>query len=176
MDTTALGGSTSAVEVRVIPSARRKKSVSAKWVGDAIEVRVPATLSATDRERHVRELTERLLKRRDADLIDLNARAKALAKEYELPLPNSIEWSSRQQKRWGSCTPSTGAIRISDRMSEFPNWVVDHVVLHELAHLVVANHSPAFYALIERYPHAEKAEGFLLAVSLGHAGSLSSSD
>ena len=58
-------------------------------------------------------------------------------------------------------------------MSTFPGWVVDHVIVHELAHLVEPNHSPAFYDLIRDVPDAEKAEGFLLAVSLGHAGTLS---
>ena len=169
-------GSSPEVDIRVISSARRKKTVSARWVDEGIEVRVPAALSKAERDRHVKDLTDRLIKRREVTRIDLVARAAALAKEYGLPVPNSITWSSRQQKRWGSCTPTTGAIRISDRMNDFPEWVVDHVLLHELAHLVEANHSPAFYELIAPYPFAERAEGVLLAVSLGHGGTLGSCD
>lgn len=167
------GGS---VPVNVITSARRKKTSSAKWVGETIEVRVPDHLSAAERDRHVADLTERLLKRRIADRIDLTKRAKALAKEYGLPEPASITWSSRQKHRWGSCTPIDQTIRISERMGSFPNWVIDHVVLHELAHLVEPNHSPAFYELIADFPYAERAEGFLLAVSLGYAGDISDSN
>ena len=61
-------------------------------------------------------------------------------------------------------------------MSRFPQWVVDYVIVHELAHLVEANHSAAFHDLVAQFPQAEKAEGFLLAVSLGHAGDLSDND
>ena len=164
------------VPVRIITSARRKKSVSARWVGEVIEVRVPEGLSASEQERHVQTLTSRLIKKRSASRIDLVERARALATEYGLPEPETITWSSRQLQRWGSCTPANRAIRISSRVSAFPDWVVDHVILHELAHLVVADHSPAFYELISGFPHADRAEGFLLAVSLGHAGTFSSCD
>ncbi len=166
----------STVPVRVIPSARRKKSISARWIGNTIEVRVPADLPAEERDRHVEKLTSRLIKKRSANRIDLEQRAKSLARDYGLPEPQSITWSSRQLQRWGSCTPSTRSIRVSNRVSAFPEWVVDHVILHELAHLVESNHSPAFYELIADYPHGERAEGFLLAVSLGHGGTLSACD
>ncbi len=163
------------VPVKIITSARRKKTVSAKWVGEAIEIRMPEGLSAAERDRHVQTLTKRLIRRRAVDRLDLTERARTLAKQYELPEPASITWSSRQKHRWGSCTPANKTIRISERMGQYPSWVIDHVIVHELAHLVVPNHSPAFYALIEDFPHAEKAEGFLLAVSLGFAGELSGS-
>ncbi len=164
------------VPIRVISSARRKKSVSARWVGETIEVRVPEALSEAERDRHVQTLTARLINKRSADRIDLTERAGTLAREYHLPVPTSIEWSTRQLQRWGSCTPANGTIRISSRLSAFPTWVVDHVILHELAHLVVADHSPAFHELISNFPNAERAEGFLLAVSLGHAGRFSSGE
>ena len=162
------------VPVRIITSARRKKTVSARFVGDTIEIRMPEGLSKSEQQRHVRNLTRKLQAKRTAKRVDLVQRAKTLAKSYDLPVPTSITWSSRQNSRWGSCTPATGAIRISHRMGEFPQWVIDYVIVHELAHLVEANHSPAFYALERRFPDCDKAEGFLLAVSLGHAGLLGS--
>ena len=162
----------SPVPIRIITSARRKKTVSARFVGDTIEIRMPEGLSKSEQQRHVRDLTRKLQAKRTANRVDLVERAKMLAKMYDLPVPTSITWSSRQNSRWGSCTPSTGTIRISHRMSEFPRWVIDYVIVHELAHLVEANHSPAFYALERRFPDCDKAEGFLHAVSLGHAGTL----
>lgn len=159
--------------VRVITSARRKKTVSARIVDNTIEIRMPEGLSAAEQQRHVRDLSRKLNQKRSSNKVDLVARARHLAKKYALPEPRTISWSARQQKRWGSCTPSTGAIRISDRMSEFPQWVIDYVIVHELAHLVESNHSPAFTELERRFPACDKAEGFLTAVSLGHAGTLS---
>lgn len=147
--------------------------MSARIVDDTIEIRMPEGLSNAEQQRHVRDLTKKLNRKRASNTVDLAQRAKYLSKKYSLPLPTSITWSARQHKRWGSCTPSTGTIRISDRMSGFPQWVVDYVIVHELAHLVEPNHSPAFSALERRFPACDKAEGFLMAVSLGHAGSLS---
>jgi hypothetical protein len=74
-----------------------------------------------------------------------------------------VVWSGRQQRRWGSCTSSDGSIRLSNRLASYPSWVLDYVLVHELAHLVHADHGPAFQALVARYPLAERATGFLIA-------------
>jgi predicted metal-dependent hydrolase len=102
----------------------------------------------------------------DPPEVDLPSRAAVLARRYDLPVPTSIRWVDNQQHRWGSCTPDDGTIRISSRMAAFPEWVVDGVVVHELAHLAVANHSPAFHALADRYPRMERVAGFLIAKGL----------
>ncbi len=160
-------------DIRVIESSRRKKTVSARLVGNTIEIRMPTGLGRSERDRHIRELSTKVVRKRSADDINLAARATTLAARYGLPQPTTISWSARQNARWGSCTPSTGAVRLSHRLSGFPSWVLDYVIVHELAHLVHADHSPEFHALVGRFPRAERAEGFLSAVSLGHAGILS---
>jgi len=159
--------------VRVIESARRTKTVSGRIVGDVIEIRMPKGLAKSEKQRHIDDVKAKLIRQRSAEEIDLAARSRLLAKNHDLPSPSSITWSKRQNSRWGSCTPSTGAIRISHRLSNYPNWVLDYVIVHELAHLVHPNHSDAFHAVVQRYPRAERAEGFLLAVSLGHTGTFS---
>jgi len=168
----AEGTSVDALPVRIIRSARRKKTVSARIVNNTIEVRVPQMLSVTEVDEHVSNLVARLERTRRTSELDLEHRAARLANKFDLPLPESIEWSSRQNSRWGSCTPTAGTIRLSDRMVGFPDWVIDYVLVHELAHLVESNHSPKFHSLVDQYPFAERAEGFLSAVSLGHAGAL----
>lgn len=160
-------------DVRIIESARRKKTVSARLLGDTIEIRLPTGLRQSEKARHIEELTRKVLRQRSASTIDLSARARILADKHELPAPTAITWSARQHRRWGSCTPSTGTIRISQRLSSYPSWVLDYVIVHELAHLVEPNHSREFHELVARFPQAERAEGFLAAVSLGHAGTLS---
>ncbi|NPA31953.1 MAG: M48 family metallopeptidase, partial [Chloroflexi bacterium] len=99
---------------------------------------------------------------------DLEKRARALNRRYfdgRLRW-QSIRWSTRQNKRFGSCTPARGTIRISHRLQRVPRWVLDYVLMHELAHLVEPNHSPRFWALVNRYPLAERARGYLMALGL----------
>ena len=66
--------------------------------------------------------------------------------------PASIRWATNQTKRWGSCTLATREIRISSRLRVAPPWVLDAVIVHELAHLLEPGHSPRFRELESRYP------------------------
>ena len=95
----------------------------------------------------------------------MEERAAALARRHGLPRASSIRWVDGMRTRWGSCTPATGAIRLSSSLAAFPEWVIDYVIVHELAHLREPGHSPAFWALVERYPKAERARGYLTAKS-----------
>lgn len=65
---------------------------------------------------------------------------------------------------WGSCTFTTGAIRIARRAASLPDWVLDYLVVHELAHLEQSDHGPAFHELENRYPLTERAKGYLMAL------------
>jgi predicted metal-dependent hydrolase len=65
---------------------------------------------------------------------------------------------------WGSCTFTAGAIRIAKRAAPLPDWVLDYLLVHELAHLVHSDHGPAFHELENRYPLTERARGYLMAL------------
>lgn len=151
------------VAVEVVRSSKRRRTSEARWVDGHIEVRIPAWFDAEQERETVELLAGRLIRRHDANAIDLTARAASLARRYGLPQPASIQWVSNQAARWGSCSVESRDIRISDRLAEYPAWVLDAVIVHELAHLVEASHSPAFWALVHRYPRAERALGFLIA-------------
>jgi predicted metal-dependent hydrolase len=153
--------------VEVVRSDRRNKTVSARIVEGVIRVRIPAWMTADDEERFVGEVVERIERQRQSHAIDLPARAAVLAARFDLPAPSAIRWVSNQNQRWGSCTTGTGEIRISDRLVGVPPWVLDHVIVHELAHLEVPDHSPAFQALLHRDPLAERAIGYLMALNDG---------
>ena len=153
--------------VQIIRSARRLRTAAARQVDGVIEVRVPAGLSAAEEARMVETLVERIARRRAGGNIDLPARADLLARRYGLPRPARIAWVDNQAQRWGSCTPATGTIRLSLRLAPFPSWVLDYVIVHELAHLCVAGHGAAFWKLVSRYPLTERARGFLIAKGLG---------
>ena len=155
-----------AMEVEVVRSAKRRKSVSARVVDGRIVVRMPQWMTKAQEAEYVTSLVAKLERQHTAQVIDLPRRAGELAKRYDLPTPASIQWVTNQQQRWGSCTPSTSEIRISDRIAAFPGWVLDAVIVHELAHLVHLHHSPEFWALAQRYPKTERAYGFLIAKQL----------
>lgn len=151
--------------VEVIRSERRVKTVSARIVDGVIRVRIPAWMSEADERKFVDDVVTKIEQERRSHAIDLEARARRLAAEHGLPEPESIRWSKTQSQRWGSCSVHSGDIRISNRLVDVPPWVLDYVIIHELAHLVEANHSPAFHALVERYPLSERATGYLMAVN-----------
>ena len=166
-------------DVVVRRSARRRRTLQARRDGDKIVVLVPASLPAREVERLVPRLVERVRvreaggRRRGDDALGRAAvrLARELAPDLDLlSRLTSVTWSARQNRRWGSCTTTTGEIRLSTRMETFPSWVVDYVLFHELVHLVEANHSARFHALVRRFPEHDRAVGFLEGVS--HAASL----
>jgi Protein of unknown function DUF45 len=152
-----------ALPIEIVRSRRRNKTVSAELVGGVARVHVPSWMEPADIDRHVAELVPRLERRFRSDHVDLPDRIAALAHRYHLPLPRSTVWVDNQRRQWGSCNTQTGEIRVSRRLADYPSWVLDYVLVHELAHLVHADHSPAFHALVDRYPKAERARGFLMA-------------
>jgi hypothetical protein len=154
------------MEVAVFRSARRRKTVSARLVGDVLEVRLPSWMNAAEEARYVDDMRRKFERRRDADVIDVDALARRLARRYDLPQPAEVRWVDNQTSRWGSCTPADGTIRVSSRLAPWPRWVLEYVLVHELAHLAEVAHGPAFHALVARYPKAERATGFLIAKGL----------
>jgi hypothetical protein len=72
-------------------------------------------------------------------------------------------------RQWGSCTFTTGAIRIASRAAVLPDWVLDYLLVHELTHLEHSDHGPAFHEMENRYPLAERAKGYLMAIGGGAA-------
>ena len=155
------------MDVEVIRSPKRRKTAQARLVDGRLEVRIPARSSKAEEARLVEVFRKRFARSGPAEAVDLAARARVLAGRHDLPEPAEIRWVSNQHARWGSCTPTDRSIRVSDRLAAWPPWVLDYVLVHELAHLVHADHGPRFQALVDRYPLAERARGFLIAKSGG---------
>lgn len=160
------------VEVR--RSDRRRRSVAAFREGGITVVVVPARMSVAEAAKHANALHARLLKRSARAAVsdeDLAKRAGLLSKRYlpGSPLPTSIRWSTTQNRRWGSCTSADGTIRLSHRLRGMPAYVIDYVLLHELTHLLEANHGPEFNRLLEAYPDRARACSFLDGVEFANA-------
>jgi predicted metal-dependent hydrolase len=157
------------VEVRT--SRRRRKTASAFWQEGRVVVVLPERLPRADRVELVDGLVRRVLAQRPHVTTsddDLRARAAELADLYlDGVRPRSIRWVSNQQRRWGSCTSATEEIRISDRLRVVPEWVLDAVLVHELAHLLEPAHNARFRRLAGRYPRQHEADTFLAGFTLG---------
>lgn len=155
--------STELFRVEVIRSKKRRRSVSAQLVDDVLRVSIPAWMSPTEEESSVADMVRRFRRRLATHDIDLVERARRLARTFSLKLPTSITWADNLTSVWGLCTPATADIRLSNRLVGFPTWVLDYVIVHELAHLHVSGHGPDFWAIVNRYPKSERAIGYLIA-------------
>ena len=157
-------------EVEVRRSRRRTRTVTAFREKGRIVVAIPARFTQAQEREWVEKMLGRLEKderrRRPSDQA-LAARAAHLSDLYFAgkARPSSVAWVTNQNKRWGSCTPSTGEIRISSLLRGVPEWVLDSVLVHELAHLLEANHTPRFKELASRYPRSAEATAFLAGVT-----------
>ncbi|MEJ7794561.1 MAG: M48 family metallopeptidase [Nocardioides sp.] len=159
-----------APEVEVRRSRRRRRTVSAYRDGDRIVVMIPATMSRRQEAEWVETMLKRLERterRKRLSDDDLMKRARRLNDRHlgGMAVPESVRWVDNHVARWGSCTPGDRTIRLSARLQGMPTWVVDYVLVHELAHLLEAGHDANFWAWVERYPQAEKAKGYLLGWS-----------
>ncbi len=153
-------------------SPLRRRSGQASLTDGRVVVRVPAGLSEAEEVAMVDSLVGKVLRQRAVAAVGgdraLQARAERLADTYLDGIrATSVRWSPRMQHRYGSCSPSSGDIRISDRLAAHPSFVVDYVLVHELAHLHVSGHSEAFHRLVARFPGTERARGYLAGYEAG---------
>jgi predicted metal-dependent hydrolase len=175
------GTSSSAPVVEVRRSRRRRRTVAAYREDDKVVVLMPARFTRAEEREWVATMLARLenseRRRRPSDAA-LAKRAAELSTRYleGKARPLVVRWVDNQHSRWGSCTPSDRSIRLSTRLQGMPSWVVDYVLVHELAHLLDVGHTPQFWAMVDRYPRAERAKGYLEGVSAAAQLDLPSAD
>ncbi|TDC90402.1 M48 family peptidase [Saccharopolyspora aridisoli] len=160
-------------QVEVRRSKRRRQTVSAYRDGDKIVVLLPARMSRAEEKRWVADMLSRLQRSetrrrspaRNSDEA-LVQRCRELSVKYldGRTDPSSVRWVPPMRTRWASCTPSEGTIRVSERLRDVPGWVLDYVLVHELAHLLVPGHGADFWKWVERYPKTQRAIGYLEGV------------
>lgn len=155
--------------IEVVRSTRRRRGASAHARDGRIVVQLPAALPSDAADRTIATLVARVTgQARAADRGGddwLADRAATVGRDWlDGVTASSVQWSSRMARQWASATPATGRIRVSDRAAGMPDRVIDYLLVHELAHLVVPNHSAEFRALVAAFPHADWAQGFLAGV------------
>ena len=169
---TARSGPQAGAPVEVRRSARRRRTVTAYREGDRTVVLIPAGFSAAEERRWVDQMVAKLQTREDRRRRTLGSDAELMTRARELSeahldgaaVPASVRWVDNQNRRWGSCTPADRTIRLSSRLRGMPEFVVDYVLVHGLAHLLEPCHDERFWALVRAYPRAERALVFLVGV------------
>ncbi|MBI8989626.1 M48 family metallopeptidase [Corynebacterium meridianum] len=156
-------------EIQVIRSTRRTRTVSGRIVDGRIVVRIPARLTAEQEAEAVADIVAKV-RRRSTSVHTGDSELEARALELNKRLLegratfSSVRWVGNQTRRWGSCSPDTGEIRITDRLREVPGYVLDAVLVHELTHTFIhSGHDASFWEWADRAPHAERAKGYLEA-------------
>jgi predicted metal-dependent hydrolase len=129
---------------------------------------VPASMPLAERAHWAEVMRRRLLSRAQRSVPSderLTERAQKLNQRY---FDGRLRWMSigfaEMQHQWGSCSFTEGTIRIAKRAASLPDWVVDYLLMHELAHLVHSDHGAGFHDLEDLYPLSERARGYLMAL------------
>ena len=156
------------VEVR--RSRKRRRTVAAYREDDKVVVLVPARFTRAEEKEWVATMLARLErseKRRRPSDAGLMRRAAELTPSYldGRAEPGHGALGGQPEQPLGQLHPERPGDPAVHRLQGMPPWVIDYVLVHELAHLIEAGHTPAFWAWVDRYPKAERAKGFLEGVA-----------
>jgi predicted metal-dependent hydrolase len=160
--------------VKVDLDTRLRKSARWTLYGHIVHLRVPKDMTSGEIDKVIQNILPRIARqrkraRRQNDN-SLTVRATALNERYfndELTW-HTIRWVDNMKHRLGSCTTggaTDGDIRISERIRHWPDYVIDYIIAHEIAHRKYPNHSAEFWEYLSRYPMTAKAIGFLEGIA-----------
>lgn len=154
--------------VEVIRSKKRKKTVQAKVVKNTLLIYLPAGLKQSEESRWIRKMKQQIERKQRKQALNstnqLQQRAEYINNKYfDGKLDFSIQFVTNQTSKHGSCTPASKTIRISDEIADYPRYVQDYLIMHELTHLLYPNHSQQFWKKVNEYHYVERAKGFLHA-------------
>ena len=157
------------MEVKIIRSQRRKRTISGRLVKNTLFVHTPVDMPEAHLEKIINNFKVRFerqrLKKELNEKEDLTGIAQRLNERYfagKVKI-NRIEYVTNQSRKFGCCSYKSRNIRISHRLRTMPAWVRDYVIFHEIAHLVEPNHGKSFWNILSRYRLTERARGYLIA-------------
>jgi predicted metal-dependent hydrolase len=138
------------MEVKVIRSPDRKKTIQARMVGDTLVVHLPLGLHREEERKIIAEMKEKIEKKKQRKQLNKDGFLITKFNEFndkyfqgKLKV-NSIKFVTNQERVRGSCTPNKCTIRVSHKHLDIPKWVLEYVIMHEMTHLFYLNHSKEF--------------------------------
>ncbi|MDA3839141.1 MAG: M48 family metallopeptidase [Candidatus Delongbacteria bacterium] len=153
-------------EIIVQRSKRRKKTLQATLRDNTVKILAPHHTSYEDVKVFLNKFLKKLVRK---DIIlnndkELLSRAKKLKKKFLPDAPDfTIVFQKSLTRIWGKCFTNQRKIVINPILGTYPKWVLDFVIVHEIAHLLVPNHGKEFRSLVDRFKLKERAVGFLMA-------------
>ena len=159
------------VTLTVILERKRVKHVNARLRDDTLLVSAPLHMPETVLAPLIADLARKLVRRLRGQAVNAEEDALVLARRVATRFPAPVDiaqvrFVTTQQACWGSYSPTTRTIRLNASLRQMPRWILEYVVVHELAHTVHPNHAPAFWTLVRRvYPKTDQARAFLAGVS-----------
>lgn len=159
------------VTLAVTVERKHVKHVNARLRDTTLTISAPLAMSEAALAPIITDLAQKLVRRAHARVVNVEEDALALvrrvAQRFPVPVPVAdVRFVTTQEACWGSYSVATRTIRLNATLRQMPPWVLEYVVVHELAHALHPNHSPAFWALVRQvYPKTEQAKAFLHGVS-----------
>lgn len=159
------------VTLRIVLERKRVRHINARLRKETLFISAPLHATRQLLEQVIPDLARRLVRRVHARKVNAEEDAVALVQRVAARFPNRpevahVEFVTTQMSRWGSYSSRTRTIRLHAALRDMPRWVLEAVVAHELAHVVLLHHGPEFWALLRSVdPDVDKADGFLAGVS-----------
>lgn len=123
----------------------KRKTFSAEIINKKILIKAPEHQDEQIRHKEIGLLLSRLFSKHF--LAEIETRVQYFNKLYFKEKINSIRLKNNQSN-WGSCS-SNRNINLSSRLLFAPQYIIDYVIVHELAHLKEMNHSDRFWSVVK---------------------------
>ncbi len=150
---------------------KRVKNVNARLRGSTLFVSAPPDLPPKRLHQIANEMARKLVRRAHAQRANSEEDALALAAKVARRFPQPpgakrVVFVTTQRARWGSYSQRTNTVRLNAALRSMPQWILEAVMAHELAHAIHPDHSAAFRKLLRGVcPDTDRAQAFLAGVS-----------
>lgn len=159
------------VKLTLVVQRKQVKNVNARLRDSVLSISAPLDAPQALLDDLIPDMARQLVRRARAREVNAEQDAVMVAHRVAARFPNKpeiadVQFVTTQKKRWGTYSPTTGAIRLHAALREMPLWVLEAVVAHELAHVIHQDHSPAFWELLDKVcPEHDRATIFLAGVT-----------